>query len=402
MHLKKTHVNNSLKKDIGIITEFYNSMNYGATLQAYALRKVISGKGYSCEQIRYNVDKRIRQPINRKLIQLIKKTIRNAKSLLNGQVFSDFKIRKSLRRRNKAFREFDLEKVPHSEKIYNAGNIAKATKYSKGFIAGSDQIWNPVVINYGYSLSFVHHPVLKESYAASLSVEALSSKNIKKYQQFLNDFSYISVREKQAQKLFNSIGISSTLVLDPTLLLTQSEWEQCISGVERFGIRKPFLFCYFIENGIDAREIACQYAKKHNLAIVTIPYMKSKYRKIDESFGDYQLYDVSPSEFLGLIKKADYIFTDSFHGSIFSWVFKKQFVTFQRGYDGGLGLMSSRIISLFEILNCKERFLESKSECNIQQIEGILGVEYKHDSALFNELFRNSQVFLEKVLSTIK
>ncbi len=141
-------------------------------------------------------------------------------------------------------------------------------------------------------------------------------------------------------------------VLDPTMLLEKEEW---YALEEPVNIKKPYLLCYFLGSLLSERMYACEIAKMRGLDIIDIPG-----NPIDYYWGVKKMYGKSPFEFLWLFNNANYVCTDSFHGTAFSINFNKQFSVFmRRGYNSPFSY-SSRIISILKIFSLTHRIVNNK------------------------------------------
>lgn len=350
---------------IGIITHYYKSKNYGGNLQAYALCRVLQKMGYSAEQIQLKKSKTLKN----KILNLICR-VRAQKNI---------SLQKLLRKRNRAIARFNLNAVAHS-KVYTEKNIGSSVADYDVFITGSDQVWHPKACCPAYLLDFVPQGKRKISYAASVAVDKLPKEIKEKYKKSLSSFDAVSVRERTSVDLLRDISPCPVIeTLDPTLLLDRSEWEKI---TEENVIKEKYLFCFFLGDGTEARKTAAEFAKKHNLKIVTLPYLLGEYRECDDNFGDYPLYDVSPGMFLTLIRDAQYVFTDSFHASVFSLIFQKQFFVFNRK---GFKSMNVRIYTLIDIFDVKERFCDDESKTTLEYIESLQNIEYNRTFAKYEE-----------------
>lgn len=366
-------------KRIGILTYYYESINYGGVLQSYALPRVLKKLGYVSEQICYTKEK---EPIrNYNLFRLLKLLIKKC-------IYYFLNIK--LKDRYNKFKIF-RKSVPHSSLIYTDKNIDKSLKYYDIFITGSDQVWNLTWYCPAFFLNFVPLGTKKLSYGASLGRTKLSSEEKSFFRKNLVNYSAISVRELDAVNLLESeINIKIEHVLDPTLLLTKEEWDEICS--ERL-VKGKYLFCYFIGDNSEIRKIAKKYAKIHNLKLVVLPHAMG-FTFSDCFWGDLKMYDIGPSEFISLIKYADYIMTDSFHGCVFSCIYKKQFNVFQRSNKKN---MSSRIYSLLSLYNVKERFCDSVEKQDINYIETLSEIKYEKNIE-FDTLYDKSIKYLQKNL----
>jgi exopolysaccharide biosynthesis predicted pyruvyltransferase EpsI len=142
------------------------------------------------------------------------------------------------------------------------------------------------------------------------------------------------------------------------------------------------------------RNLAKQYANKYNFKIATIPYLNG-YTKNDEDFGDYKIFDAGVEDFLSLIKNAEYVFTDSFHAAVFSGVFEKQYIVFQRN---GAEYMASRIYTLCELYETQERFCDTKEKATLEYIERLENINYKRPLNKLNGMKEKSIEYLKRNL----
>lgn len=379
-------------KRIGIITQYYNSSNFGGLLQAYALCRYLETAGYAPRQIMYNqylrkTDLTKQKGAENKYLTWAVKKFNNLLIKINNKAHGVSDLR--LRRRN-ACKDF-RDGIPHTEKLYDESNISECVNDFDVFITGSDQVWRPSMFCPAFFLDFVDGSVKpKVSYAASVNSELSDSRIRDIYAEKLKDFTTISVREKRDVKSIQSIvGIPVHWALDPVFLLDQNQWSEKLQGS---GLEEPFVFCYFLGEGMKERKLAEQYAEKHGLKLVTIPYMHMNYRKCDKGFGDIRLVDVSPDLFLSLIQESQFVFTDSFHASAFSIIFDKPFVVFNREDHPE---MSERIFSLTSLFHCEERYCSKDVDKNLTYIES-LDVNYtKYHSSEYALLLMESKRILD-------
>ena len=386
---------------IGIITRYFHNQNYGGLLQAYALCQYINthSPGYNAEQISFNsypgIIKKLRElcfaSFDRKKL-FAKESIRLVSDVLNTKC-NRKAVYPYTSKRAVLFAGFE-NNIPHSTKIYTGSNITDSLSEYDIFITGSDQVWNPLWYYSEYFLDFVPFGTPKISYAASISQSVLNKKQQQMFKESLRSYTAISVREKDAAALLENLSdIPVEWVLDPTLLLTKQEWNEiCSPNV----INRPYIFCYFLGEDTAARNIARQFADKHKLPLATIPYLQGTYRACDKNFGDICLADISPNQFISLIKNAEYIFTDSFHATVFSHIFEKEFYVFERcGRQG----MSSRLYSLLTIFNKMERFCDSSNKASLPYIESLPVLDYSKKPQELEHMKHISFDFISKALN---
>lgn len=367
-------------KKIGIITMLYKSINYGGVLQAYALCKVVEKAGYSAEQILYEWKCGSVRKQRKKLLNLVKRISRKLDLILKNK-FTDIcltekkeEAEKILSTRKEVFDKFKQEKIPCSARIYSAENIDEAEDKFDVFITGSDQVWGTFSIDRGYSLGFTTKKSI--AYAVSGNISLHSEEAKKFYEAVTDSFHSISVREDYNKKILQSITSKNiTHTVDPTLLLTKEEWDDISSD---YKVEEKYIFCYFLGEGKKYRNIALDFAKKMGLKTVFLPHLKGTCCFDDFCAGDYQPKDISPADFIALVKNAEYIFTDSFHACVFSSIYEKQFYVFKREDCGGF----ERIENLMEILNSKHRIVNLCKNVSAEDISNINPMLYEKNEKL--------------------
>lgn len=387
---------------IGILTHYYNSVNYGGNLQAYALCKVLEEMGHQPQQLQIDHAPECQNLLVpsqkngglRKLKQLAKPVAR----LLIPSYRRKWQQNKAVRQRlQMRFSRFNRQLTPHSEGVYTSKTVSNALSCYDAFLTGSDQVWNPIWYFPPFFLDFVPSNVPKLAYSASIGQTTLPESVRDCYRNHLKDFIGVSVREEDAVGLLEGVAPGEVeWVLDPTMLLSREQW---LEIAEPSPIEKPYVFCYFLGNDPDSRRLAAEYAKKKGLTLVTIPNATGLQHSNDEGFGDIRLDDPSPEAFLGMIEKADHIFTDSFHATVFSLIFGRQFVTFPRQ---GHRQMNSRIIFLTELFDATGRFCDTGEKMNLTWVEGLPEVRYDGKPEGFMQAVDRSLAFLQTTLEKAK
>lgn len=368
---------------VGIITHYYKSVNYGGNLQAYALCKFLEKKGYSAEQISYDISKQ--QSVKTRL----KLKLRNLYFIHSPS----FAINRA--KRKKAILSFNENRIPHSKR-YNCDTIKDSVNDYGVFIVGSDQVWHPNAVCDAYLLDFVPSEKTKISYAASLAVNELSEDVMMRYKKSLACFDAISVREDKAKELLSGVVNKEIEVsVDPTLLLSRDEWDNVCSERQ---ITENYLFCYFLGDDLSHRKLAREYAEQKNLKIVTLPNLKGKFRECDNGFGDCLLYNVSPSDFISLIKHSQMVFTDSFHATVFSLLYEKEFFAFERNTRQSMG---SRLYTLTSMFGVQSRFCDTAEKLSAEYVLKETENGIKIDESSFIKKKEASAKYLENNLKKI-
>lgn len=335
----------------------YDTKNFGSQLQVLATVEKIEQLGYETEIIRYK--KKISptfvlQSVPRLFnIPFIKAKLSSKKKKRDIQKKPE--LAEKVAKRNSRFSKF-VEDYFDNLSVPYAGweNLVKksATEYN-AFLCGSDQLWLPHNLgSHFYTLEFAPDNKPKIAYATSFGVSQIPWFQKKNTAKYLNRFQALSTREIAGQKIIEKLtGKKAQVVCDPTLLFDADGWTKMIPNREL--VDGPYVFCYFLGTNAQHREIANEFKKKTGLKIVSCPFLDN-YVEEDLSFGDIQLFDMDAADFVNLIRHAECILTDSFHGSVFSILNHKKFMTFNR-FNAGANSRNSRIDSLCTLLGLSER-----------------------------------------------
>jgi len=355
----------------------YNHKNYGSILQSLATVRAVQKLDCEPKIIRYRKSssfflKSIPRLFNHILLKEKYTRWQKKASLLLHK-----KIKQCNEIRNKCFDTFCNNKFNnYLSPIYNG--YKELCEYSSNYskvLSGSDQLWSPsgLPTNF-YNLMFVPSYIPKISYASSFGVSKIPFYQKNRTAEYLNRIEYISVRELAGQKIIKELtGKEIPLVCDPTLLLTKEEWEQEIPKKSFF--EKPYILAYLLGANKEHRNAVNELKEKTKLPIVALRHL-DQYVPSDESFGDFAPYNVGPNEFVNLIRFADFVCTDSFHGTVFSCLHSKQFSTFYRYSSKEIVSKNSRIDSLLKKL-CLEDRIYSGNIMDIQKTVNWSLVEEK-------------------------
>lgn len=345
---------------VGIITLLYKNYNYGAILQAYALQKAVEKLGHKAEIINY--DRRVEtiDSVNLSISKKIKQKLFSINSY--GDFFNLTRLAlpqkeyvSEVGARKDAFHTFYKEKMSVS-KYYNLATIEFANDMYDAFICGSDQIWRPTSFDPNYYLAFADNSKTKFSYAASLGVKELSEEAVQTMVPLIKKLNGVSVRENDAVDLLKKSGVDSKLVVDPTLLWGHDFWSDI--ATEPNLEKGKYVFSYIIGENNKNRDVATKIAKMNKKTLVTIPGI-SRIMPYDFSYADCNITDASPTDFLGLIKNAAFVVTDSFHACVFSIIFNTPFVALERSSKSDSNSMNGRIYSLLNLFSLENRLIRN-------------------------------------------
>lgn len=312
---------------IAIITITDNT-NYGNRLQNYAVEKILERHGYKAETLweKDNCKKKIKD-FAKSLLPLKKKWIR-------------YKRIKNFTRKNTNVRI-----------ISSYNNLSKYCDEYDYFVVGSDQIWNlKWQLNRNkHLLDIPSHKII--SFSASFGIATIPDEYYEWYYKIISHINHISVREYSGEKIINEtlkIDKQVEVLVDPTMLLSIKELESLAKKPKDFN-RKKYILTYFLGDLSESRKREIErVAKENNCEIINIMDKKDKY------------YVCDPSEFLYLEKNAFLICTDSFHSSVFGFLYNRPFVIFNRE-EKELDNMNSRIDTLLHKFKLCDRKFNGKN-----------------------------------------
>lgn len=384
---------------LGLCIRYFNP-NYGGMLQGYATMKLLEKRNIDYELIRYEKKKDLKFIIN-SIPRLFNPILQYEKKLLlskkfNSKLHRGFSKDENIRRQQ--FYLFEKELFAPKEKIYvGYDELKSAAKKYDTFITGSDQIWSPSGLETNfYNLMFVPDNIRKISLASSFGVNYIPKNQIKRTREYLNRIPFISMRENQGAKIVKDLTDRNVpVILDPVCMLSAEEWGAFAS--ERIFCDEKYLFAYLMGDNAEYRKEVTSYAKQHNLKIVTIRHA-NQYVKADENFGDYWFYDVGPCDFLNLIKNAEVVCTDSYHGSVFSLIFHKELAVFSRYSDEDTFSKNSRIDSLANNFDIKNRRFSKNNKLDMIFAEQLC---YEHIDEVLEKGRKQFNDYLDNAL-TIK
>ncbi len=372
--------------------------NYGAHLQAFATQKVVDSMGVETaildfSRMKVREDYRVDVGFMVYCYRLLKSRLL-AKNNRTSYDEAFYQNQKSRIREAKEFRE----KYLHDEISYSDYKKLKedASQYF-GIMIGSDQMWLPgASFSPLNSLRFVPTGVKRLSYATSLGVEKYPKYCWRSARQMWEEMDYVSVREQQGVDIINQVcknKVKAELVVDPTYLLTKSEWEELIP--KKIMSNEKYVFCYFLGDNDESKLCAKQYAKTHGLKLVSILSCESM-GSIDRTFADQTLGALSPEDFINWIRGAECVFTDSFHGVAFSVINERQFYVFYRKRKDSRLSRNSRIDNILNTWQIKGRLISDTSLDWEKEVEKL--IDYKSVSKIVLNRREHSLKYLKKAL----
>lgn len=370
-------------KKIGLVS-YHREANFGTMFQAYALAEVIKQSGKACEYIDYYES--LKKPV---FYSFIRKLAGQLYHLLRLPSRGDFGFFDSLEFRDilNAFNSFHSKYIPVSKERYFYNSLNGIEDEYDLFIVGSDQTWskamnmNPYSINF---LPFIEDHNKKRSYAPSIGTIHINKEFERRLKRELSSFSYISCRERP-----NCVSLSSLLgkdvyyVLDPTLLLTKSEW---LKVAHPFNLTEKFILAYILGSKKCVADFAEKLGKANGLPVY---YLITSPEYLDRQ---NSLSAVGPSEFISIISQAEYVVTDSFHGTIFSINFNRQFYSFAKRESSESSIDNDRISCFLKEVHLENRFKKD------DDVHFEADIEFGEVNKIVSQLRKESYNYLSLVI----
>ena len=351
--------------------------NVGAGLQAYALVTYLSSQGYDAEILNYKPEYLSRHyRLN---------TVSNPKydKPLIRQMYLLAKLPRRLRalrsRKKKEFDLFSRQYLPVTQKKFHSNEeLCAASPFADAYIAGSDQIWNPLFKNGkdpAFYLDFVKRGK-KIAYAASFAVEELPLEMEEEVRNRLSSFDAISVRESSGAGIIHQLGLSVVKVCDPVFLLSRQDWQQLIR--DNVQDHQKYLFLYDFDDSDTIRMAAHQIAASQGLRILSY-FPRNDVDGVDES---------GPLRFLRNMAKASVVISNSFHATAFSLIFHKEFYVVGRNEA-----INTRMQDLLAEFGLEDRYLT-----HAEDVMFAAPIDWTKVDRLLALQIQQSKLFLKKSL----
>lgn len=388
-----------IEMKFGIITLV--SDNYGNKYQNYAVEQIFSEYGevqtYALENLYYTPEFMVKSKFEKLNPMYIREVLisrpmyrydlnRVDKGIIHNIIYAKKNSSKLIERRKKRserFKQFAERNMHISKTVLNRDNATK--EWADGidiFICGSDQIWNPTYATTSELAFCSFAPEKTICLSPSFGVSEIPEFRKEEYSCLLSQIKSLSVRETAGQKIIKNLtGRDAEVLLDPTMILPLAKWEKLCKEPEE-KLPEHYIVCYFLGR-IDKsyRKKINEFSKRTSLPIVML---------FDITTPNYYTYD--PSEVLHVIKHADYVLTDSFHGTVFSILFHKNFYVFTRN-EGKIS-MNSRIETLFKKFDLNDRLFDSSiedvSDSQWKMIDAILETERIKTKRYIKEAMENN------------
>lgn len=374
-------------KKIGILT-FHYSNNYGGVLQATALQKVIEKMGYEAEII--NFIPTSYSPINKiRYIGILKRIVKN--KFRKPEILFTIKKTSIVKKYSESiankFDCFRAQEMNLSRQV-NESSLLSVLKEYKVVVVGSDQIWNPsqrtrpeYFLNYADRLN-----VNRISYAADSTTKELAGEVLEILKPALERFDYISVRNEHSFDFVKTItGKEPDIVADPTILYDFKD--------EATQTERDYILAYVIGRAITGthRKALEKIKEKYGdlpVYSIKVPDMKAE----SSDYADKVMYELGPTEWIGMFKNATFIYTDSYHGVLFSLKYHKPFLAYYTE-----ALRATRFLDMGKRYGIEKYIVQNVDEIDPKgSVDGL--PDFDKISILLNEQKKYSLKALEKNL----
>ncbi len=367
---------------IGILT-FHGSHNYGSALQAYALSKQLSEMGHHVQIIN------LRNQAQKDAYSIFKKRPFSVRNL----IFDGFTVMTycSRKRRFRNFEQFINHILPITTEEYGSGEELRNAKFDfDAYVTGSDQVWNPSCQDFepAYYLDFVDDSKLRVAYAPSLGKANHYKEDLALIQSLLKNMDSISCREEDGVKVLRQLTDKPvTHVCDPVILLDKKYWEE-VAAEPLY--KEHYILTYFLNNNHGDRSQVEYLRKMTGCRVIALNEYISDWLNPHVTLR----IDVTPQQFVSLIKNATYVLTNSFHATAFSVIFERTFFTAIASQSEVHNNNDSRKIDFLKQFGLESRLMPNGTSPDVSE-----AIDYTKTRQLLSEFRQSSKNYLTQSLS---
>jgi hypothetical protein len=389
-------------KKIGIVAVTYKD-NFGSALQTYATQYMFEKMGYDAKifeiksvhrsifikKLIYYAG-RIFDPVEAKyLFANLTSRSRKKASVASDGYAQNMKIRHLM------YQDFNKRWNKMLPTCKGWDGLRKQAAEMDAVVVGSDQLWRPSnIVGCYYTLEFVPDKVKKVAFSTSFGVPELPARLHKHAKRFLSRIEHISVREDSGADIVKrECGRDAKVVCDPTMMLTAEEWMHIQD-------KKPFaegryILMYLMGDNPEQRDFVKKLSKMTGYRIIGLLH-GATYISYDEDVVDEKPYNVGPSEFVNMVRYAEYVCTDSFHCCVFSILNSRKFFAFRRWPDGSKFSANDRLYTLLKFTGLERRMLYG-SESVENWVDDI--IDYRDVLDKVDQRRKDSLAFIVNALS---
>jgi len=369
-------------KTVGILT-YHAADNFGAVLQAFALQRTIKALGASCSIIDY------REPQTDAAYRLFHAP-RNRSSIRRDLLIL-MNLSSHLKARNR-YEQFRLVNLELTTKSFRSLNDLLCESFNfDAYVSGSDQVWHPNLLDRScgaiYFLDFAG-AARRVAYAPSFGLTQMPVQYRERAASFIRQFDFLSAREDTGCAMIQDLtGRTADHVLDPTLLQPLAEYNKAAVAPT---IRGGYILLYPMQMSDHLCNVALTAQKRLKLPIVAV--LRPDFEPWRFTFADKLVYNAGPAEFLGWMKNAAFICTNSFHGTCFSIIYRKNFLGVPHLGAG------TRLNSLLKYLDLLNRQIDEPGDLNINDPR-LETIDYSSVEPRLDQAVKRSLDFLRKALA---
>ncbi len=389
-------------KKIGIVAVTYKD-NFGSALQTYATQYTLEKLGYDArifeiKSVHRNImvkklwyyAGRLFDPVEAKyLFANFMSRSRKQISATTDQFAQEMKVRHQM------YTDFNkkwYKMLPNAE---GWSGLRKQASEMDAVIVGSDQLWRPSnIVGCYYTLEFVPDEVKKISFSTSFGVPELPARLHKHTKRFLSRIEHISVRENSGAEIVKKeSGKEAEIVCDPTMMLTAEEWLH-IQNEKKFA-EGNYILMYLMGDNPKQRMFVKNLSKITGFKIIGLLH-GATYIPYDEDVVNEKPFNVGPSDFVNLIRNAQYVCTDSFHCCVFSILNSIKFFAFRRWPDESKFSANDRLYTLLKFTGLERRMLDGA-----ENIRGCIADQIDFNDVL-NHVAQRRKESMDYLLNALK
>ena len=368
---------------IGVITFWYTQENYGQMLQLYALQVFLKELGHDPYLIRFDNRSDVKEYIvKNSLASNIKKAIKNPLKIVD-HFRSVLLLRKKFQIQLRGFDDFRNKYIRMSPKIYySLDELKNDPPTADAYICGSDVIWNESICNMSYFLNFGDKKTKRIAYAPSFGSSFVSDNYCKLISPLLQNFDFIGVREKSGVDICNRAKFNhAEWVSDPTMIIKKDYYDNMAI---KYHNSKSYIFQYFLGvEKINQLNAIYDYAASNDMDV--------KYVAVQGRRDHYEKLNASIEEWIGYLKGAEYVITNSFHCCVMALIYNKKFLYIPlSGFSGSLNERINSLLIEFNLENrsCKKSISEIEQDINWDRINSILLNKQKCTIEIMNNVLK--------------
>lgn len=352
--------------------------NFGSNLQTIATVEILKKHGCETEVVNYIPDRctwnRFFKNSLKTVISVVKMFALLPVELANRYIYNSY-----------------LSKyVQVSKIVYAKDDFMSVCPKADVYMTGSDQVWNSEHnegLDWRYYFDGFPDNTVKIAFSSSIGREKLDVEEYAEVKRMLGSYKAISVREASARRLIESMGYKAIHLLDPTFMLTRENWRNYMS--KRL-VKEPYLIIYLPYNVHDKSLIyqsIRKIADRKQLRVISFSW-----HILPDKLADKTVFFSNPGDFLSLMYYADYVMTNSFHGTAFSINLNKQFSVYLPSSFG------TRIVSILDLCGLKGRLLEPDEIISDGKMDET--IDYMSVNVVLEEERSKAHTFLEQALKS--